>query len=373
MRKLLLYSLGVLFFINCSDEAELKPTEVRNWFEIVEKENMDVVDQKIYNIWEAFEIGVFYNDTLGREDRGRRDADGNIIYHYEVLDLSYNMTTSAYTNRITWTPVDVTTSNSKERLLPLLNYLDVSLLPFIKSAEVHIPAVMITETFSVSNSAKKVYRGFNFLGISLASFKEDTETKKLYRAEFINQTCAKKIEKLVDPFYELAEMALSQYSVNPWGASYYGSSASMFPLYSEILENMGYLENYEYVMDSLQTLKTDLDLRIEAGKLTEDDPEYVRCINGITVREAAKANETTWRNEYAKTRPEAFGILALNSSWMPSKDADLDSYMAAVFTYSEEEFKGLYTEFPFVIERFRILKGILEAAGFDVDAVRESM
>lgn len=47
--------------------------------------------------------------------------------------------------------------------------------------------------------------------------------------------------------------------------------------------------------------------------------------------------------------------------------------MAAVFTYSLEEFKGLYTGFPLVIERFRLLKNILEEAGFDVNAVRESM
>ena len=87
MRKLLLYSLGLLFFTSCSDEAELRPTEVKNWFEIVAKENMDVVDQKIYDIWKGYEIGVFYNDTLGREDRGRRDSVGNIVYHFVVLGL----------------------------------------------------------------------------------------------------------------------------------------------------------------------------------------------------------------------------------------------------------------------------------------------
>ena len=76
MRKLLLYSLGLLFFISCSDETELTPTEVKNWFEIIEKENMDGVDQKIYDIWRAYEIGVFYNDTLGREDR---DGEGKTI------------------------------------------------------------------------------------------------------------------------------------------------------------------------------------------------------------------------------------------------------------------------------------------------------
>lgn len=373
MRKLLLYSLGLLFFISCSDETELTPTEVKNWFEIIEKENMDVVDQKIYDIWRAYEIGVFYNDTLGREDRGRRDSVGNIIYHYEILDLSYNMTTSSYTNRVTWTPVDVSNATEKARLLPLLNFLDASLLPFIKSAEVHIPAVMITETFRVSNSAKKVYRGFNFLGISLADFENNAESKKLYRAEFINQTCAKKIEKLVAPFYEVAEVALALYSSSPWGSFYYGNSSAMFPFYSEVLANIGYIENYEHEMDSLRTLKADLDIRVSEGELTEDDPEYVRCINGIAVREAAKTNETTWRNEYTRCRPETYGILALNTIWMPSREADLDSYMAAVFTYSLDEFRGLYTGFPLVIERFRILKEILEGAGFDVDAVRESM
>ena len=147
----------------------------------------------------------------------------------------------------------------------------------------------------------------------------------------------------------------------------------MFPFYSEVLTNIEYIENYEQDMDSLRTLKAELDIRVGDGELTEDDPEYVRCINGIAVREAAKTNETTWRNEYARCRPEAYGILVLNSYWMPSKEADLDSYMAAVFTYSLEEFKGLYTGFPFVIERFRLLKNILEEAGFDVDAVRESM
>ena len=159
----------------------------------------------------------------------------------------------------------------------------------------------------------------------------------------------------------MAEVALAAYSSSPWGSSYYGNSSAMFPFYSEVLTNIEYIENYQQDMDSLRILKAELDIRVGNGELTEDD------------REAAKTNETTWRNEYARCRPEAYGILVLNSYWMPSKEADLDSYMAAVFTYSLEEFKGLYTGFPFVIERFRLLKNILEEAGFDVDAVRESM
>lgn len=80
MRKLLLYSLGLLFFTSCSDEAELRPTEVKNWFEIVAKENIDVVDQKIYDIWKGYEIGVFYNDTLGREDPGDAGILSGILF-----------------------------------------------------------------------------------------------------------------------------------------------------------------------------------------------------------------------------------------------------------------------------------------------------
>ena len=58
---------------------------------------------------------------------------------------------------------------------------------------------------------------------------------------------------------------------------------------------------------------------------------------------------------------------------VPSKAGDLASYMSAVFTYSVEEFRELYAKFPLVIERFVLLREILEKAGFDVDGVRESM
>ena len=124
MKKLILYSLVALFFVGCQDEDELEPTPLKNWFAIEEKENMDAVDQKIYDLYQKYGIVLFYNDTLGYEDRGRRDSVGNVVYHYEVLDLSYNFTTSVSTNKVTWSLVDVTERENKERLLPLLDFLD---------------------------------------------------------------------------------------------------------------------------------------------------------------------------------------------------------------------------------------------------------
>ena len=68
MKKLiLLYTMMLFLFGACSDEDTLTPTGIKNWFEIVEKENMDVVDQKIYDIYKKFGVGIFYNDTLDRK------------------------------------------------------------------------------------------------------------------------------------------------------------------------------------------------------------------------------------------------------------------------------------------------------------------
>ena len=147
MKKWMLYSLMALFFIGCAEEADLEPTPMKNWFAIEKKENMDVVDQKIYDLYQKFGIGIFYNDTLGYEDRGRRDSVGNVMYHYEVLDLNYNFTTAEYTNKVTWKLVDVASKENKERLIPILNFLESMLLPFLVGVDVNLPAIVITETF----------------------------------------------------------------------------------------------------------------------------------------------------------------------------------------------------------------------------------
>ena len=91
MRKLFVI-LGIvapLFWSACSGEDDLTPSDVdRNWWVNVDSE--DPLDHKIYEIYEQYGVPIFYNDTIGEENRGK-DAFGNPLTYYEVIKLTYTI------------------------------------------------------------------------------------------------------------------------------------------------------------------------------------------------------------------------------------------------------------------------------------------
>ena len=67
--KKLIYILLLGVFAACSKEDTLTPSEVKNWYVITPTENMDEVDEMIYNLYEKYDKAIFYKDTIGSEDR----------------------------------------------------------------------------------------------------------------------------------------------------------------------------------------------------------------------------------------------------------------------------------------------------------------
>ena len=131
MRKLI-YILIIGVFIACSKEDSLTPSEVKNWYVITPTENMDEVDDMIYQLYEKYDIAVFYKDTIGSEDRGWKDENGNPKLYYEVLRLDYDMTEEvSITNKITFNKVNVSDPESKATMLPLLELMNEKLLAWI--------------------------------------------------------------------------------------------------------------------------------------------------------------------------------------------------------------------------------------------------
>ena len=112
--KKLIYILLLGVFAACSKEDTLTPSEVKNWYVITPTENMDEVDEMIYNLYEKYDKAIFYKDTIGSEDRGWKDENGNPKLYYEVLRLDYDMTeASNIQTKITYNSVDVSTPESK--------------------------------------------------------------------------------------------------------------------------------------------------------------------------------------------------------------------------------------------------------------------
>ena len=145
--KKLIYILLIGVFAACSKEEDaLTPTEVKNWYVITPTENMDEVDEAIYNLYEKYDKAVFYKDTIGSEDRGWKDENGDPKPYYEVLRLSYDMTElDNIQTKITYNLVDVSTPESKNAMLPLLTLMDEKLFSWIDGAEVFVPAILIVQ------------------------------------------------------------------------------------------------------------------------------------------------------------------------------------------------------------------------------------
>ena len=362
----------------CSDDDDLTPTPVKNWFKITEKENMDAVDQKIYDIYKEYGIAIFYNDTLGYEDRGRRDSAGNVIYYYEVLKLDFDLTGGM--GSVMWERVDVSTPEQKERLLPMIDFLDATIIPFANSMDIYIPSVIITEWYNTSNADQNVYHGFNYFNFSLENFSE--ENKATYLLDFINLTAGDKIEEeALTEYYDLPDRELRSAfpilgSINFWGSVAWTTGRGVCPEFATWRDKLWELENYDSLMNARLESKVLYEAQIAAGEIAADAPEYQAVLDSITYLNdevLAKADEI--QANYDTYCPQAYGILGLTTinEMIPSKEDDLEMYMAAVFSYTTEEFETLYGKFPIVIERFKMLKQVLIESGFDVDGIVSSL
>ncbi|MDD2424979.1 MAG: hypothetical protein PHP30_03840 [Bacteroidales bacterium] len=337
---------------------------------------MDVVDQKIYDIWEKFEIGIFYSDTLGWEDRGRVDESGNPIYYYEVLDPNYDMTSSAsYSNKVTWTLIDADNPQEKATLMPLLEYLNSTLLAFIKDADVHIPAIMVARKIKRGSTERKVYRGFNYLALNLSQYNDDMEGRTVFRSEFISQTCAKKIESLAGEFRRITEVLVEKMITTrgSWGQQW--DASPFFPEYRTVQKNIEALDVWD--MDEIRARLEEFEILIANGDITDNDQDYLNCKDSVNFYNTAAANELLMREQQKKVDPKTYGFLDIKFSgayyYSPTAVEDLDDYMKALFTFSTDDFEQVYEQWPVCVSRFKKLKELMISAGFDVDALRQGM
>lgn len=102
------------------DNKRLTPSGAEvDWFEI--KPGSTELDQMRYDIYQTYNISVYYNDTLGSQLRGI-DGYGEPIIHHELLTPCYNM--SSNTRTITYG-----LSNSESNLMEGVTLIKEKVLP----------------------------------------------------------------------------------------------------------------------------------------------------------------------------------------------------------------------------------------------------
>ena len=90
MKTKILYLGYIVMMGGCYHESELKQSYFdENWY--VLQDSDDPLDHQRYLIYKETGIPIFYNDTIGSQNRGV-DAFGDPVIYHEVLHPDYTIT-----------------------------------------------------------------------------------------------------------------------------------------------------------------------------------------------------------------------------------------------------------------------------------------
>lgn len=306
----ILYIFGlVLLFVSCAKEDDLTPSgKDKDWF-VIEDDSDAPVDKAIYAFYTKWQVPVFYNDTLGFEER----EDG---IFYKILDINYQI------NRPSGEVFSKEYSlvRDEESLLAGVRFLDQYLYPRMPDVFHQTSILLLDSLYEVQYGYPKlplleVYQGMETLAIANVTAIPDMSTEELeswanrilsyLTISYLGQLSDDRIEK----FYKVS-------SDEQKGLNYYGMVVRPAPLYP------GY-----------QCLSS---AHWETYGFLDCDRDKYFLIDG---------DVTEWIYN------------------LPKQDADLEDFVTAILAYTPEDFEREYSEYPKVIEKFTILRAILEEQG----------
>jgi hypothetical protein len=165
MKRLTIITLAlVIFCTSCQKEEVTKFADYdKDWFVLVDNPS-DPADHAEYLFYKEFGIPVFYNDTIGVQDRV--DVWGNKYMHYELLSLNYSMGGMASSGNSP--TISSLTYCSKESVPGAISYLKENIMPLIPDV-IHIHSFLLVESMTSLSFGNAAFKGMNTLVISSAS------------------------------------------------------------------------------------------------------------------------------------------------------------------------------------------------------------
>lgn len=312
--------LGILFFITgCSKENELEPScSEADWFVIHDDPN-DPVQHAAYEVYSDWGIPVFCNDTIGNQVRGT-DYYGKPIVYYKILDLNYNLNNPS--NAFSVIAKQFSLIRNEDDKLAGIKFVNKMLLPVI-------PEVFYIKSILLLDS--------------------------IYEQQYVGGT--KNLKKVHQAMEVLAVADIPRIA-----------DMSMDEKEERVSEIVSYLAiNYlaRYPSDD-----------IEKFKQVSYDPVTQRSYYKMQVRLPLYPGQTC----LPPARWEEYGFLDYDPNrayvsdpdvqkwvyYLPDETADIEDYIMAVISYSKNDFKAKYAQYSKVLEKFEIMRGIMETIGFDL-------
>ena len=385
MRTFIYVFIVISVLFACTKEDSLVSSEVKEWYVITPSENMDEVDEMIYELYQKYDLAVFYEDTIGSEDRGWKDENGDPKLYYEVLRLDYDMTVDKNDvgKKITYEKIDISILENKKAILPLLKLMDEKLFVWLQGVDIFIPAILVVQHMEKKNKPMYAYRGFGLLAFAIDGY-DKLKADSIYQREFLHEVSYSALQDSLVTFYAMVSSALENTSAgiltknNCWESNYNNIISSYVDWNSQLKKMESYMEDKsEYEEEREELLK-----QLEDEGLTEEEREELESkLKRVKELIAGLEKQLKGYDELLanmeESRPENFGFLNLNEIndgfYVPSKLEDFGSYLDAVLDYKKDEFMEKYKNYPYVQGRYTLAEYVLRSAGFDLEKIRNDI
>lgn len=285
---------------SCSEDVTEFEDYDRNWFAL-EDDPADPAAHAAYEFYVDYGIPVFDNNVIGEQER--KDVWGNTYTHYETLTLNYSMGGMASANSSP--SISSFTLCDKSVVPSAIQFIRENIMPRLPK-DVHIQSFLLVEEMTSQAFGNRAFKGLNTVVISQASKlsslsgSEKAQTIGAIMRAIMGSYILNKdeLQEKLDRFYNISR------SLSP--------EKDIYNMYT------GWLRQY----------------------VTGADPNNW---GHPTVQEVGFLGPDPSNSYYTPS-----------STWM-----DFNMYLEAYYDNTEEEFDVLYGSYPYIMEKYNIVKSII--------------
>ncbi len=326
--------LGMAVFTACSKENEdLTPSFAdRDWYKLEDSD--DAVDHAFYELFQTYGVPVYYNDTIGREDRGL-SREGERMIHYEVLDIAYWITSRTPNAALYSLNKKYLENGDKSQLLDAAEFLGEYVFPYLKKSRYPMSFLLVDSIVNNLSDARAqhVFNSYNAMTTTLIGgidrIGEMSESEKRLLAGYVMAELyvydIKNNEAYMNLFTEFFDS-----SVGSTGQSLYGNKRGT---------SSNSALSTSYLLPAKEWLTYGF-LRFNPTQL----------IYLLAERVGSKV-ETNYDLSTMDTK--------LIGYTFPLREQDLYEYMARVLAGDDEAFESEYADYPKVLKKYNLMKTLL--------------
>lgn len=342
MKRFTYLFMLIALLVACDDSEELK-NSIDFSSPYVLEDSDDPIQHRRYEIFQKYQVPVFFNDTISRSYAGD-DYAGEPMYRYETLDLNWEFSSQSY-GSILYEFQYLTTAEEQNRALDFaesfLSRATGAMRPF---------CILLTDTVTVVNASentaeKPVYLS-NFRTLVLSQMQDcsveeiDSLSSDILRSMVTSRVLQN--SNLVARFGSVSstDHYYDRYWVDDGSNDGLGCSSSWFTIFNGIFQispNTCFNEtNIEQVLSNPY---------VSPYLPTREDYEEVRSEMLLEIGQ--------------------FGFISgdtnLSRTKSPSSvDADLNFYLSTLLEIGSAEFEARYGESPLVNEKYQMLIDYIE-------------